>query len=160
MSKQKIIIRSYLPEKQKKEENISNLKMRLKNLNENNVFADLEDLKKLRRKQLAVQFINLYTKGEIKSKSEFIKKNKISIQTLNKGLNESGINFTSKKGIEKTVKNVKEESEEPLNSNINVEVVEKVRKNKMKKENSEKGGRHEYSKNHHEVTGLLEALKI
>lgn len=160
MSKQKIIIRSYLPEKQKKEENISNLKMRLKNLNENNVFADLEDLKKLRRKQLAVQFINLYTKGEIKSKSEFIKKNKISIQTLNKGLNESGINFTTKKGIEKTLKNTKEENKEPINPNIDLEVVEKIKKNKLKKESNEKGGKHEYTKTHHETTGLLEALKI
>lgn len=52
---------------------------------------DMEDLKKIKRRHLALEFMEGYTKGTIKSKAKFIKANRISIQTLNRALSEMGM---------------------------------------------------------------------
>lgn len=142
MSNKKVLISSYLPsDKIKKSENFGNLRMKIKNLNENKIFADTEDLKKLRRKKIAQDFVDQYTQGLITSKAKFCKTNKIAVQTLNKGLQENGVIIKSKSSDESSedgsiLPNIKKQKKpkEPK------EPKEEVKENRTKKDSSNKGG--------------------
>lgn len=144
MSSKKLVINSYLPvDKNKKVDNLGNLKFKIKNLNENKIFADTDDLKKLRRKKLSLEFIEMYTQGSIKSKTKFCKLNKISVQTLNKGLEENGISLKPKTSDTSSI--ASEEEVKKLNKKSKVSK-EKIKVNEENKENvkikstSSKGG--------------------
>lgn len=71
---------------------------------------DMEDLKKLKRRTLALEFMEGYAKGTIKSKAKFIKSNKISIQTLNRALSEMGMGVIPRENKEEEISSTEEVS--------------------------------------------------
>lgn len=92
--KKNVSVMYYLPpEKTNKSSNLNTIKSKFRavqNTNSNNIPQNMNDLKLMRRRTMAIDFMNKYMNNEVKSKSEFIKNNKISMNTLNKGLEEIG----------------------------------------------------------------------
>lgn len=162
MTNNKIIISSYLPSKlNKKPENFGNLRMKVKNLSDTKVFADTEDLKKLRRKKLAQDFIDLYTQGNVTSKAKFCKTNKMSVQTLNKGLQENGVLLKSKNSDSPSEENfkVKEKTKSSNKNKEEKELKKEIKEVKNKKEDNFKGGMESTVKRGN-VDDILKCMKI
>lgn len=90
---------------------------------------DMEDLKKLKRRTLALEFMEGYAKGTIKSKAKFIKSNKISIQTLNRALGEMGMGVIPRENKEEEISS---SSEEVATSSEDQEEVKKSSKSPKK----------------------------
>lgn len=82
-----------LPKTDERKPSLSEIKLKKMNyerFNSTNVPKDIDELKKLRRRELAVEFMARYAAGTVKSKNAYIKEKHISISTLNKALAEAG----------------------------------------------------------------------
>lgn len=82
-----------LPKTDDRKPSLSELKLKKMNyerFNAANVPKDIDELKQLRRRELAVEFMTRYAAGTVKSKNAYIKEKHISINTLNKALSEAG----------------------------------------------------------------------
>lgn len=79
----------------------------MENTNKKNMPKDMDELKKLQRRAYAVEFLNMFATNVIKTKTEYVKNKQISINTLNKGLEEIG---TKTKNNKKSTKKDKTKS--------------------------------------------------
>lgn len=82
-----------LPKMDDRKPSLSEIKLKKMNyerFNSTNVPKDIEELKKLRRRELAIEFMARYAAGTVKSKNAYIKEKHVSISTLNKALAEAG----------------------------------------------------------------------
>lgn len=104
----------------------------LKETNMNNIPKDIDELKKIQRRNFAVNFLNSYASGDCRSKTKYAKDNKISIQTLNRGLEEIGHRQKLKKQSNDSsseADKIKEENK--LKKEAHIEIpLKKIRKEK------------------------------